>query len=189
MITTSYYNCIMLTLEHMCLRSVLCVICVVMFYIYIVLLITAIITIIVYYLHLVQGCWGHRTETMGQQWSRQGKNVIKQRSTKKSDAKETKEKQEGNDDDSKENETKDNEELKIQIITNKEPIIERVDCDHKLIENDVKNSKFHRLCKVFTRMKSRQLTIPVKDWNGKVACVVIKNTVHWNSSGHVSKQG
>ena len=81
-------------------------------------------------------------------------------------------------------ENKEDEKLTITIITNKEPIIEKVTSEDDKKANSASTSKcrFSKICRYFKNRKKRVVNFPYSEWSGKVHCSITKTVNLWADS-------
>lgn len=166
-----------------------------MFYVYIVLSNTIILTGIIYCLQILFEWWGPklkvRRESRPLQKLNMGKPVSKEKKDCEDDCNDTKAESENKaEDDNKE--TKTEEKLTVQIITNKEPVIEKIDEDKNVVDDtNFNNRKLLRFCKLFqSRNRGNKIVnFDKTKWTGQVSCVINKNIQVWSQSSNSVKKG
>ena len=81
--------------------------------------------------------------------------------------------------------------LRVTIITNKEPIIDKVDEEGNEINKKVtkKNfcSKIMNICHYLQR--ERKVSIPCCDWKGKVQCRLVKKVKTFSNQKYYTEKG
>ena len=79
---------------------------------------------------------------------------------------------------------KEDEKLTITIITNKEPIIEKVTSEDDKKANSASTSKCttSKICRYFKNRKKRVVNFPYSEWSGKVHCSITKTVNLWADS-------
>ena len=79
----------------------------------------------------------------------------------------------------------------MTIITNKEPIIDKVDEEGNEINKKVTKSNFcskiTKICQYFDR--ERQVSIPFSDWHGKVQCKIVKKVKTFSNKKSYKEKG
>ena len=164
-----------------------------MHYIYIVLLNTALATIIVYLLQLQFSLWGKRKVDRKSEMRKIGKSVEKKRDQSENVDKEKEIKDEKlleKDDplQTVENDTK----LEIEIVTNKEPIIERVSPPEKEADKSDVKCRPLNFCQFLQKRRNSkkvQVNIPLSDWKGKVNCKIFKKVDFQSQTKTHSQRG
>ena len=85
------------------------------------------------------------------------------------------------------------EKLTVTVITNKEPIIEKLNTDNdtksKVIRK--KPSCFLKIFRYFSkrRKKKKLINIPRSNWNGKVTCKIVKSKKVTNETEQLTSKG
>ena len=162
-----------------------------MHYIYIVLLNTALATIILYLLQLQFSLWGRNKRKVDRKSEMRKKGKKREQPENVEKEKEIKdEKLEKDVDPSKTavNDTK----LEIKIITNKEPIIERISPPEKEGDKSVEKCKPLNFCQFLQKRrnsKKAQVNIPLSDWKGKVNCKIFKKVDFYSQTKTHSQRG
>ena len=158
-----------------------------MLYIYIVLLSTALATIIVYLLQLHFSLWGRKKRKVGRN-AEMRKNAEKEKGLSGNEKKEREIrdlKPINKDDPSVEKDEK----LTIKIITNKEPIIEKISPTEEEDKKVIKPLNFCQFLQKKRNAKKVQVNIPFSEWKGKVSCKIFKKVDFQSHAKTQSQRG
>ena len=148
-----------------------------MLYIYIVLLNTALATIIVYLLQLHFSLWGRKKRKVDRN-SEMGKSGQNKRGrTEENGNKIEREIKDERQKDDPSMEKEKDEKLTIKIITNKEPIIEKISPTEDEDKKVIKCKKPLNFCQFLQKKRNSKkvpVNIPISEWKGKVKCKIFK---------------
>ena len=168
-----------------------------MFYLSLVLLSTFLISTIIYIAQLTANLWGTQGRIMEKQRARKplldkGLLLIKRKTEK------TKQNKEETETETKEEERSDpvrvetnsstkDEKLEVTIISNKKPVLEKIDPQSQSEVKTLKSSRLRKIFSCFLRENKRSVNLPRSEWRGPTACSV-KKTVKLSSLRKVFKQ-
>ena len=172
----------------------------VMFYVYIVLINTAIITLALYCLHLVFGFFGNKKKISSNKiamGSSKSKQIVRAKGLEEPKKENTGQVliTKDNSNKSKKDDEKKDSPLTITILTNKEPIIEKVnpgeDSNIESTNKNKKKSTFLSQIWIYLRKrrKKRFINVPFNEWNGPVQCKISKKSKMKFNSHFVKNKG
>ena len=146
----------------------------IMFYLSLVLLSTFVISTIIYILQLAASPWGpamdRQRQSCGMDFFK--KNIRKNKKSKKETSKsETKEVTDVIEANNKSKEEQEN--LQVTIISNKKPILEKIETKNEVKEK--KQSRLRRIFSCFRIEKNRPVNIPRREWAGPSDCTINKD--------------
>ena len=168
-----------------------------MFYLSLVLLSTFLISTIIYISQLTANLWGTPTPAYIMQKQRarkhlldKGISLIKRRNETKQNKEETKTERKEEDRSDPVIETNSStkaEKLEVTIISNKKPVLEKIEPQSQSEGKTLKLSRLRQIFSCFRRENRSSVNLPRSEWLGPSACTV-KKTVKLSSLGKVFKQ-
>ena len=180
-------TCVSLSTHSLCMASIDGT----MHYIYIVLLNTALATIIVYLLQLQFSLWGRNKRKVDRKSEMRKKGKKREQPENVEKEKEIKDEKLEKDVDPSKTAVNDAK-LEIKIITNKEPIIERISPPEKEEDKSDVKCKPLKFCQFLQKRRSSkkvQVNIPLSDWKGKVNCKIFKKVDFQSRTKTFSQRG